>query len=147
LPFFDWQRPRVFEVSADGLENRLREIMGFKQMTKVEDRRLVGDRVTAKLQSSERAHRLDVIERLFGARIRELVPLLEKVDPQHDVERIRPSSLAGLGIVRLDQTNQRRPRHDGVHLAQESFALGLLLLVAVIKRRKAQLRHLSPPLE
>jgi hypothetical protein len=119
--------------------------MGFKQMAEVEDRRLVGDRVTAKFQSSESAHRLDVVKRLFGAWIGQLIPLLEKVDPQHDFERIRPSSLAGLGIVRLDQTNQRRPRHDGVHLAQEPFALRLLLLVAVIKRRKAQLRHLRLP--
>ena len=42
------QRSLLFKVRADGIENRLREIMGFKQMAEVEDRRLVGDRVTAK---------------------------------------------------------------------------------------------------
>ena len=41
------QRPLVFEVSADGLENRLCEIMRFIQMTEVEDRRLVGGRVNS----------------------------------------------------------------------------------------------------
>lgn len=35
--------------------------MGFKQMTQFEDCRLVADCVTAKVQSSERAHRPDVV--------------------------------------------------------------------------------------
>ena len=86
-----------------------------------------GDRVTAKFQTCKCAHRLDVVECRFGARIGQLVPLLEKVDPQHHVERIRLPPLAGLGIVRLDQIKQRHPRHNGVHLAQEPLTLGLEL--------------------
>ena len=120
--------------------------MAFKQMPKVEDRRLVRNRIAAKFKTGEGTHRLNIIKRIFGAWIGQLIPLLKKVDPQHHDKRIRPTTIAGLRIIRLDQTEKRRPRHDLIHLAQEPFALGALLLVLVIKRGKAKLRHPKPPL-
>ena len=52
--------------------------------------------------------------------------MLEQMDAQHGRERIgRATTLgAGLGIVGLDQINQRFPRHHIFHLAQKSLPPG-----------------------
>ena len=49
------------------------------------------------------------------------------------------------GIVRLDHSFERTPRHDGHHLGQEHIAFRPLLLRREIERRKAQLVHRQPP--
>src|SRR5215831_216774 len=55
-------------------EHRLRQRMRLQQVSKVQDRRLVGDRVAAEFKMAERTHRLDVVERLLGTRIRQVIP-------------------------------------------------------------------------
>ena len=57
---------------GDRREHRLRQLVALEQMAEVEDRRLVGDRVAAEFETGERAHRLDVVERLLGAGIGQL---------------------------------------------------------------------------
>jgi hypothetical protein len=56
------------------------------------------------------------------------MPLLHKLETQHSCEQIgRPTTLGvGLGIVGLDQINQRFPRNHLLHLAQKSPAHGAL---------------------
>src|SRR3981189_3475425 len=56
--------------------------MRFEQMPEVQDRRLVRDRIASEFEIAERAHRLDIVERFLGARIRQIVPLLQAVDAQ-----------------------------------------------------------------
>src|SRR4051794_36949373 len=46
-----------------------RQRVRLEQMPEVQDRCLVRDRVAAKFEMTERAHRLDVVERLLGTRI------------------------------------------------------------------------------
>src|SRR3954468_23840097 len=120
----------------------LRQRMCLKQMPEVQDRRLVGNSVAAKLEMTERTHRLDVVERLLGTWIRKAVPLLQAIDAQHHSDGKRsPTTLrANLWIIRLDERCQRRPRHDRRHLGQKNVALGALLLARKVQRRKAQLR-------
>ena len=43
------------QVLGDGRKHGFRQIVPFEQVTEVEDRRLIGDRVAAKLQAAERA--------------------------------------------------------------------------------------------
>jgi hypothetical protein len=139
--------PFAAKCSATG-EDRLRQVVTLEQMAEVEDRRLVGDSITAELQSRERAHRLDIVERLLGARIGEAVPLLQAVDAQHGDERERPAPAlrAHLRIMRGDQRLERIPRHDGCHLSQKHIPLRPLLLRRLVERRKAQLvGHRRPP--
>src|SRR2546423_9302704 len=109
----------------DSRENRLRQVVRLEQMAEVEDRRLVGDRVAAELQPTERAHRLDVVKRFLGARVGQAVPLLQAVDAHHDGKRKRPTSAlrAHPRIMRFDHRFERRPRHNGCHLGQEHVAL------------------------
>src|SRR6056297_2874971 len=104
LPFFDWlisgsRQPFLFFVEgdaainvasmvvpprssaplssrrADRLEDRFGQVVRFEQMAEVEDRRLVRDRIVAEFQSGKRPHRLDVVKRLLGAWIGQLIPL------------------------------------------------------------------------
>ena len=127
---------------GNALEDRLRHIVTFEQVAEIqENRRFVGDRVAAEVQTHERTHRLDVVEGFLGARVGEIVPLLQAVDAHHDTERKRPSPAlrSHLRIVRLDQRLEQAPRHDSRHLAQEHVPLRPLLLCREIKRRKAQL--------
>jgi hypothetical protein len=44
--------------------------------------------------------------------------MLKNVNPQHDAQPYRRAPVARLGIVRLDQRLQLRPRHDPLHLFQ-----------------------------
>jgi hypothetical protein len=48
----------------------------------------------------------------------QIEPLLEKIDPQHLFQLFRPSPVARLGLVRLDQCAQPRPWHHLLHLIQ-----------------------------
>ncbi len=50
------------------------------------------------------------------------------MDPLHGNQRVRrPATLArGLGVVGLDQLNQRFQRNNRLHLSQEALALGAL---------------------
>jgi hypothetical protein len=52
----------------------------------------------------------------------------------------RTTLRANLGIVRLNERFQRRPRHDRRHLGQKNVALRAFLLARKVQRRKAQLR-------
>src|SRR5262249_12305654 len=64
---------------------------------------------------------LAVIDRVFGLRVREVEPLLQEVNPQHLLQSQRLAAIAGLGIVRLDQLQQTRPRNHRVHLRQKAL--------------------------
>ena len=90
--------------------------MALQNVSKIEYRRLVRDRIAAKFETGKRTHRLDIIERLFRAWIGELIPLLQEINSQHDHQRIGAPPVAGLGVIRLDQCKQKRPRHDRFHL-------------------------------
>ena len=59
----------------------------------------------------------------------------------------RPPCAPSLGIVRLDQRFELRPRHHRRHLGEEHVPLRPLLLRREIERRKAQLVRHQRPLE
>ena len=56
----------------------------FQQVTEVQDRRLVRHRLAAKVNANKAAHRNRLIQRLLRRRIRQIEPLLQKVQPQID---------------------------------------------------------------
>src|SRR5262249_43109730 len=89
---------------------------------------------------AERAHRLDVVERFLGTRIGQVIPLLQTVDAQHHGDRKCSAAVrTSFGIMWLNQSFQRRPRHHRRHLGQEYVPLRALLLACKVQRRKAQL--------
>ena len=89
------------------------------------------------------AHRLRSIDRLFLRRVRQVEPLLKKVDPQHPLHPDRWAVIAGLGIIGLDQHAQRRPRHHPLHLGEKCRPPRRPAIALKPRRRHAQLPH--PP--
>lgn len=122
-------------VLGDGSEDRLRQLVSLEKMPEMEDRRLVGDRIAAELEAAERAHRVDVVERLLDTWIGEIVPLLQEIGAQQQAETAaaRPSAPPSDGAARLGF--ERRPRNHRRHLGQEHVALRPLLLGREVDRR------------
>jgi hypothetical protein len=73
-------RPEHASCFGGALSGAAGITLRLKQMPEVQDRGLVGDRVAAELKMAERAHRLNVVQRFLGARIRQGVPLLQAVE-------------------------------------------------------------------
>ena len=82
-------------------------------------------RLRAQINARELAEHGGVVERLFRCRVRQVEPLLQEIDPQHLLQCFRPSPVARLGIVRLDQPAQLLPRHHPLHLFQKHRPAGL----------------------
>jgi hypothetical protein len=128
-------------VLTDDREQLPGQTVALQQMPESQDRALVRNRVLAELKSRKAAHRLRVVQRFFHAWGRQVEKVLQTVNPQHDLERMRLATLSGLRIVRPDATNQLLPGNDGVHLAQESFSASDLALVRPCRTRKRRLLH------
>ena len=114
--------------------------MLLQQVPEVHDRRVFGDR-SAERQTSELAHRSDLVQRLFHGGIAQREPILQQVNAQHGFQRIRLAATASLWVVRLDQRHQSTPRYHLFHLGQETLATGLLALAGVLEIGKAHLTH------
>lgn len=83
-------------------------------------------------QPGERAQRGDLVQRLFHRRVAQRKPVLHQVHAQHRLRRIRSATTSDRRVVRLDQAQQRLPRHHRLHLFQEHLAPGLLALAGVL---------------
>src|ERR1700712_958521 len=77
--------------------------------------------------------------RVFPPFVRQPIPLLQEVDPQHPLQaNWRAVSLA-LRVVRLDDRQQPRPRDDLLHLREKALTLGHTLLARTFRFRKTDL--------
>jgi hypothetical protein len=125
-----------FEVRHHGCENLLTQIVLFQQVPKRENRGLVRDPVGDQSIAGKAAHRGNFDQCILHRWIAEVVPLLQQIDPQQPLrgsqvlrlQRVgRPATLAaGLGVVGLNQIEQRFPRHNRLHFREKSFSLGAL---------------------
>jgi hypothetical protein len=96
------------------------------------------------VDAHELAHGLAVVDGIFQAFVAQAVPLLKEVHPQHARHADgRAAHAAAAGVVRLDERDQRCPRHHLLHLAQKLLAPCLALLARVFQARKAGLLHAS----
>ncbi len=86
-------------------------------MAEIEDRCLVGDGITPEIETCELTHGLNVIECFFRAGVRERIPLLQKINPQHRAQSVEPTAIASLGIMRfsLESTDTACQRFLGRH--------------------------------
>lgn len=83
--------------------------MLLKEVPEAEDGALVGHRVLAKVNSREAPHGLAVEDGVFSLRVREIEPLLQKVDAEHPLEAQWRPSLAVTREVRFDESDERLP--------------------------------------
>src|SRR6478672_7927215 len=88
-------------------------------MTEVEDCRLVRHSLTPKINADEMAHGNRIIQRLLSRRIRQVEPVLQKVQSQRSLQPDRRAAVSRLRIIWLDDRAQFAPRHHLLHLAQE----------------------------
>src|SRR5262245_41744253 len=106
---------------------------------------LVGYRLAAEINPDETAHRARIVERLFYCRIRQIEPLLQKIDAQHPLDPDRRAAIARLRIERLDQRAQRRPWHHAFHLFEKRRPPRRLGVALKPHSRQRQLLHCPPP--
>ena len=128
------------------VEQRPAEIVLFEQVAKAAHCSLVGHRLTAKIDADETAHCQRIVKRLFHRRVRQVEPLLQKIDAQHPLDPDRRAAIAGLRIDRLDQPAQRRPRNHPLHLGQKHRSPRRLGVPLKPYRRQRQLLHLPQPM-
>ena len=138
------QQPLLLQQPADEGKDLLRQPVPLRKVPEPQDRRLVRDRIIDQLDPGKTSHRLRVVQRILGCRIRQVEPLLHEVDPQHPLHRQRLRAVAGLRVVRLDQRQDPGPGNDRVHLGQKPFPTGYLALAVPGRRRKRRLLHANP---
>jgi hypothetical protein len=130
-----------FEMNLHRLENLRDEIVFLQQMPKRQDSCLIGDPVGDQGDAGKATHGRYLDQRILHRRIDQVVPLLHQMNPQRGLKRRgRPTTLtADLGVVGLDQIDQRIPRHNSLHLAQKSLAPGPLFRRGLLVITKAEL--------
>ncbi len=87
---------------------------------------------------------------LFHRQVAERLPLLHDIEPTNGGQRIgRPDSsfVAHIGIVRIDQVDERLPGHNEVHLNEKRLPFSLFLghSELVIRELKLLVIHQTHP--
>jgi hypothetical protein len=94
------------------------------------------------IDSGKAAQRGRVVERILGAGIRQVEPVLQKVDAQHDRQADWLAAVACLGIMRLDQCFQLGPGNHRLHRLQKLLpAAGACKLFKTRLAGKCYLAH------
>jgi len=136
------EQPSSAQERVDLLKDRLRQLMLLEQAPEFQQRCRVRHLFSREIDSHEFAHSLAVVEHIFQPLVAQAVPLLQEVHPQHPLHSDRlPADAPTLRIMPLDQRDQRRPRHDAFHLAQELPTPGHALLSCILQACKAGLFH------
>ncbi len=129
--------PFGLQVQVHRAQYLFSQIVLLEQVAEITDRGLVRHRFRAQVNPRELAQDRRVIERLFRGWVRQVEPLLQEINPQHLLQFFRPSPIARLGIVQLDQRAQLLPRHHLLHLFQKHRP-ARLLCVALESRHHRQ---------
>jgi hypothetical protein len=140
VPRVDLQSP-LSQILPDQRKEPFPQLVGFQQVAKLADRRLIGHRFAAQINPDKLPHRARVVETLLYSRIRQVESLLQAMQAQHafDAHGWAPRAL-GIWIHRRNRSGQVRPRHDSVHLIEEPLAAGGLAIP--FKRRVCKRRLL-----
>src|SRR5277367_1415731 len=86
----------------------------------------------------------ELIQSFFQARVRQVEPLLHKVEAQHPLQAHRRTAVLPLRVMRLDKSSQPRPRYDPLHLLQKQLPPALpRILLETILHRQCLLTHLA----
>ena len=102
----------------------LAESVLLQQAAELQQGRAVGYPLSAQIDAHEASQRGAVQQRLFAGLVCQVEPVLHEVHPQHAFEADRWTTVAGLGVVRLDHLAQRGPRNNLVHRRQKHVPLG-----------------------
>src|SRR5438876_595234 len=115
-------------------------LMFLQQVAKLTSRGFVGHRFMAQINAHELPHHRRVVQRLFHCRVRQVEPLLQKINPQHPLHSYRRTSISRLGIVWLNQRAQLAPRDHPFHFFQKYLSSRLFCVpLKTIHRRQSPL--------
>ena len=79
------------------------QIMSFQKMAELAHRRLVRHRLAAQIDLRKSPPHRRVVQSFLHRRVRQVEPLLQKIDAQHALQTHRVASVASRRIVRRDQ--------------------------------------------
>jgi hypothetical protein len=85
-------------VLVHPVEQHSAQLMPFQEMTEVQDRRLIGCRLTPKIDAHEPAHGERLIQRFLRRRVRQVEPVLQEVQPQHPFQADRRAVIADFWV-------------------------------------------------
>ena len=119
------QQALVGQGRVDGGHGLKAQIVLFEQMAKQQGGALFRQPAHARVRTGELASQRHVVQGLLHGRIAQAKPLLHEMNAQHGLHRKgRPTCLARRR-VRLNPTDQIRPRHHRIHLGKKfTLALG-----------------------
>jgi hypothetical protein len=119
---------------VDGGQQLSAQVVRFEQAAKAQDRAFIGQAVDARIKFRKLAVQRDVMQSLFHGRILQTKPLLHEVNTQQGEHRKRRATCLARWRMRLNQRDQRGPRHHRVHFSEQfTLALGDKLKLAVGK--------------
>jgi len=117
-------------------------MMLLHQMVKLADRGLLRHRLSTQINARKPTQGDRIIQGFFGGRVREVEPVLDKVDAPH---ALNPDGVASsplrLGIEWLDGIAPFFPGNDGLHDFQKSFPACFLAVMIESVIRKRSLVH------
>jgi len=131
------------QVAIDYCQSSHRQTVLLQQVAEIHDRRVFRDAALGQRQLGELAQRGDLVQRFLHRRVAEGEPVLQQVDAQHGVQRIRWTAIASLGVERLDQCQQPNPGHHLFYFRQKALAPGLFAFAGVLGIGKAHLGHIA----
>ena len=112
------QQPALFQKRPHFVEQHLGQCVPLQPMTKMQHRRRVRHPVHRQIDPGKAAQCLAVVQRILQRLVRQPVPLLHEVEPQHPLQPGRRPPALALRIERPQARHQPRPRHHKLHLGQ-----------------------------
>ena len=131
--------PRRGEISVDGLEESLAQVVRFEQAAEFQQRGGVGHALSRQINPGKALEGLTVVESVFEGFVGQAIPLLEEIHPQHPLQPDGRTPAFSLGIERLDDGQQFRPRKEGFHAREKLLAAGDLLFIGKLGLGKTRL--------
>lgn len=107
---------------VDGGQQLDTQVVLFEQVTKSQNRGLVGQAHAARVKPCKLTVQRNVVQGLLHSGVTQAKPLLQEVNAQHRLNRKRRAPTFGAcatGCKRLNQTYQPRPRHHQIHLIKK----------------------------
>ena len=135
------------EVGLHRLKDLLPQIVLLQQVPERQDRGLIRNPLSDQVDPCKSAHDRYLDQRILHGWIAQVIPLLHQMDPEHCLQRIgRASALgAALGVVGLNQIDQRLPGHNLLHPSQKLLTFGALLCCGLLIVTEPQLLATHEP--
>jgi hypothetical protein len=109
------------EAFVDLGKDALRQPVALQQAAEVEHRRLVGHALLERVQAKKTLKGKPVVHRVLQPGVAEVIPQLQAVQAQQQLDlRLRPARAGDL-IMRRHHLRQVRPRHHPAHLVQKTI--------------------------